>query len=134
MDKIQENMRGFVHISLTHPEWKTVTIPFDVPPKFTINPAQIIILNAELNKPIQRSVRIANNYADDFEVETVSSQNNLIKLLSQTKVENSYQFELEITPPNIKGQEQIFTDILLINIKGGQKIKIPCRGFYLIKE
>jgi hypothetical protein len=133
-DKIQENMRGFIHISLTHPEWKTVTIPFDVPPKFTIKPAQIIILNAEPNKPMQRSVRIVNNYAGDFEVETMSSQNNLIRLLSQTKVENSYQFELEINPPNVEGQGQVFTDILLINIKGGQKIEIPCRGFYLIKE
>ena len=32
-EKMQEGMRGYIHISLTHPEWDTVSIPFEVVPK-----------------------------------------------------------------------------------------------------
>jgi hypothetical protein len=132
--KIQENMRGFIHINLDHPEWKSITIPFNVPSMFTIEPPQIIIFDAEPKKPIQRPLRIVSNFGKEFEVDAVSSQNNLIKALSQEKGDGYYQFELEILPPDNKNNVQVFTDTLFIQIKDGQKIEIPCNGFYLIKE
>lgn len=133
-EKLQESMRGYIHISLTHPEWKRVSIAFEVLPRFTINPPQIIVLNAEPQEPIKRHVWIVSSQDKDFEVESVSSQNDFIKALSWKKVGNGYQFELEITPPDVEGERRIFTDIFFVNIKGGQKIEIPCHGFYLIRE
>ncbi len=133
-EKIQENMKGFIHISLKHPEWKTVTIPFNVSPIFTIEPSQIIIFNAEPKKPLQKSVRIASSLGKEFDVEAVSSQNNFIKVLSQKKGETDYLLDLEITPPDTTNTEQVFTDTLFIKIKSGPKIEIPCNGFYLVKE
>lgn len=133
-EKIKENMRGYIHIGLDHPEWHEVAISFYVQPMFTINPPQIVLLNTEPQKPIQISIRIINNFGKDFEVGTLSSQNNLIKVSGQKKTENGYQLDLEITPPAPKGEEQIFTDTFLINIKDGPKIEIPCNGFYLIDE
>ena len=133
-EKVHENMRGFIHISLDHPEWTSITIPFNVPSMFTIEPPQIIIFDAEPKKPIQRPLRIASNFGKEFEVDAVSSQNNLIKVLNQKKGDSDYQFELEITPPDSGKNEQVFKDTLFIEIKDGPKIEIPCNGFYLIED
>jgi hypothetical protein len=143
VEKIQENMRGFIQIRLNHPEWKAITIAFHVPSMFTITPPQMIIFEAEPNKPIQRSVKIVSNFDKDFEIEGVSSKNNLIKLINQNKGEHQYQLELEITPPNIKnnaissaaeGQGQTFEETIFIKIKDCPTMEIPCNGFYLIKD
>jgi len=133
-ENVRENMRGYIHINLTHPEYKTVKIPFDVITRFTINPPQIMVLNAEPKVPVKRDIWIINIFGQDFEVESVSSQNNFVKLLSQNKVSNNYQLELEITPPDIEGDQQVFTDVLYVKIRSGEKIAIPCQGLYLIKE
>jgi hypothetical protein len=136
-------MRGFIQIRLNHPEWKAITIAFHVPSMFTITPPQMIIFEAEPNKPIQRSVKIVSNFDKDFEIEGVSSKNNLIKLINQNKGEHQYQLELEITPPNIKnnaissaaeGQGQTFEETIFIKIKDCPTMEIPCNGFYLIKD
>ncbi|MFQ6034718.1 MAG: DUF1573 domain-containing protein [Sedimentisphaerales bacterium] len=133
-EKIRRNMRGYVHILLTHPEWKTVSIPFDVLTRFIIDPPQIIVLNAKPQEPVKRYVWIRSIYGPDYEVESASSQNDFVKLLSQKKVGQDYQFELEITPPDVEGQQQIFTDVFYVRIKQGETIEIPCRGFYLTRE
>ncbi|MDH5203928.1 MAG: DUF1573 domain-containing protein [Nitrospirota bacterium] len=133
-ENLRENMRGYIHIILTHPEWKRVSIPFNVLTRFIIDPPQIIVLDAEPKEPIKRYVWIHNIYGQDFEVESASSQNNFIRLLSQKKVGLDYQFELEITPPDVEGERQIFTDVFYVNIKEGEKIEIPCHGFYVTRE
>jgi len=133
-EKMRENMRGYIHINLTHPEWKTARIAFDVMTRFTIEPPQIMVLNAEPKEPIKKYVWIHSIFGTDFEIESVSSQNNFVKLLRQRKVDHDHQFELEITPPEIKGERQVFTDVIYVKIIGGEKIEIPCHGLYLIKE
>jgi len=133
-EKLRENMRGYIHIILTHPEWETVSIGFDVLTRFIIDPPQIIVLDAEPKEPVKRYLWIRSIYGQDFEVESASSQNNFIRLLSQKKDGYNYQIELEITPPDVEGEQQIFTDVLHINIKEAETIKIPCRGFYLTRE
>jgi hypothetical protein len=129
MEKLEKNSKGRIHISLTHPQCNALTVLFDVLPKFTINPPLIIAFNAEPQKPILRKVWVLNNYSGDFEIESVSSKDDTIKVRSQEKIRNGYQFEVEITPPAAEGAAQ-FTDVLFINIKGDEKLEIACRGFY----
>ena len=133
-ENIRENVRGYVHILLTHPDWNKVSIPFDVLTKFTINPPQIMVHNAEPNEPVIKYMAIQSIFGQDFEIESVSSQNNFVKLLRRRKVGYSHQFELEITPPAIEGKKQIFTDVIYVKIKDGEKIEIPCHGLYAIKD
>jgi hypothetical protein len=129
MEKLQKNLKGRITIGLTHPQCNTLTVLYDVLPKFTINPPLIIVFNAEPQKPITRKVSVLNNYSGDCEIESVSSKADTIKVLSQEKIRNGYQFEVEITPPAAEGATQ-FTDVLFINIKGQEKLEITCRGFY----
>ncbi len=130
IEKLQENQSGLIAISLNHPTVSEVTITYNTLPEFKTNPPVIIVFNAEPNKPVKRDVWILNNYGQDFEVESVSSKSGIIKVLSQKKIDNRYEFNLEITPPPIEGKKRIFTDVFSVNIKGGEKLEISCRGFY----
>jgi hypothetical protein len=134
IEKLKKSPRGYVRISLTHPKCGLVTILYSVLPEFEITPRSILALNAEPQKPIKRKVWILNNYGEDFEVESVSSKKDIIKVLSRQKVGNRYKFELEITPPAPVGKRAFFTDVFYVNMKGGQKLSINCRGFYSKKK
>jgi hypothetical protein len=89
-----------------------------------------IISNPEPQKPVTRDLWIFNNYGQDFEIESTSSQNNRIKVLSQEKISNGYHLNVEITPPADDSEQKIFTDSLIIHIKGKEPLEINCRGFF----
>ena len=131
MEKLQENLRGRVNISMSHPQGNLATIPYSVLPKYTVNPPLIIIFNAEPEKPILRTISVLNNYHKEFEIESLTSENNIVtlKVKEQKKINNGYQLEVEITPPAADGKTK-FTDSLSLNIKGGEKLPIRCNGYY----
>ncbi len=129
-EKLQKNLNGFVEISLTHPAADKITITYSALPEFKTNPPVIIIFKVEPQKPVKREIWILNNYNEDFEIESTSSKNDIIKVLSQEKISSGYHLEVEITPPAAESKQRIFTDVFSINIKGGKKLEITCRGFY----
>lgn len=130
VEKLRKGMSGFIEISLTHPECGTITIPFTALSPFEVNPPQIILFNAEPQKPMERDLWVLSNYGEEFEIESASSQNNMIKVLNQQKIHNGYQLKLQITPPAAETSQRLFTDMLSVSIKGGDKLTIACRGFY----
>lgn len=130
IEKLKKSLNGRIEISLTHPQGDTVIIPFKALPRFKISPPSIIAFNAEPQKPIHKELWILNNYDEDFEIESTSSKNGIIKVLSQKKVDNRYQFELEIMPPAAQDKKRVFSDVFYVNIKGGEKLHVNCRGFY----
>jgi hypothetical protein len=131
IEKLQKNLKGRINISLDHPNGKAAIILFSVLPKYTVNPPLLIIFNAEPNKPIVRKISVLNNYGKDFEIESVSSKNDIVamKLLEQKKLRNGYQLDVEITPPAADGKPR-FTDEFSLNIKGGENLSIKCNGYY----
>ena len=131
VEKLRKELNGRIEITLTYPESYVIAIPFEVLPRFKITPPSLIIYRGELGKPVTKEVWILSNYDEDFEVESTSTQEGAIKVLSQEKIDNRYKFELEITPPaSKKGRKGFFTDTFFVNIKGGEKLKVACRGFY----
>jgi hypothetical protein len=130
LDKIKNSIEGTITIGLTHPQCDTVIIPFNVLAKFEFNPKTLVVLKAKPQQPVTRKLWLLNNYNEDFEIESVASEKGTIKVLSQQKVGPRYEFELEITPPPALNDIKFFTDILTVNIKGGEKQTINCRGFY----
>lgn len=131
MEMLQQNHKGRINISLDHPNGNEAIVLFSVLPKYTVNPPLIIIFNAEPEKPIMRTVSVLNNYHKDFEIESLSSENDLvsIKILEKKKISNGYQLEVEITPSVGEGKMR-FTDLLSLNIKDGEKLSIRCNGYY----
>jgi len=130
-EKLLKSLKGRINISLDHPKGDGAIILYSVLPKYTINPPLLIIFNAEPNKPIVRKISVLNNYGKDFEIESVSSKNDIVamKLLEQKKLRNGYQLDVEITPPANEGQPK-FTDEFSLNIKGGESLSIRCNGYY----
>lgn len=129
VEKLNENPKGRINISLTHPEEKVVTILFDMLPKFSITPSSIFLINALPQKPVVRKVSVLDNYGGAFEIESCSSQNNMVKLLGLETISSGYQLDLEITPPPSEGKN-IFSEALMIKIKGGDELVVICHGFY----
>ena len=129
MEKLNENPKGRINISLTHPEEKAVVILFDMLPKFSTIPSSFFIVNAIPQQPILKKVSVLNNYAGAFEIESFSSKNNTVKILGQEKISSGYQLDVEITPPPHEGK-LIFTEALTIKIKGGNELVVTCQYFY----
>ncbi|MCJ7693061.1 MAG: DUF1573 domain-containing protein [Sedimentisphaerales bacterium] len=128
--KLQKNPNGRIDIELTHPSTDRVTVNYNLLSRFKVDPPKIIVFNAEPNKPTKKEVWILNNYGEDFEIESASSEKGIIKILSQEKVDGRYKFELEITPPETEDLRKIFTDELTVRIKDGEKLRVTCRGFF----
>lgn len=130
-EKLQKNLKGRINISLNHPQGKTATILYSVLPKYTVNPPLLIIFNAEPKSPIVRTISILNNYGKDFEIDSLSSEHDVvsIKILEKKKISNGYQLDVEITPPAAEGKTK-FTDLLSVSIKDGDKLPIRCNGYY----
>ena len=132
-DKLRRSTTGVAEISLTHPQCKQISIPFDALPKFKINPPVLILWDAEPEKPVERDIWVLNNYQEDFEIESVTSSNNYAKVLAQEKTHNGYKLKVEVMPPAVSGQSR-FTDVLFVKIKDSdEKLGISCRGFYATK-
>ncbi len=130
VNKLKNGLAGAITIGLTHPQCDTVIIPFSVLARFEFNPRTLVILKAKPQQPTTRKVWLLNNYEEDFEIESVTSEKGTIKVLSQQKAGPRYEFNLEIMPPPVQNGMKFFTDILTVNIKGGEKQVITCRGFY----
>ena len=129
IERLNENPKGRINISLTHPEEKMAQIAFDMLPKFSISPSPIFIINAFPQKPIIRKVSVINNYAGPFEIEAFSSPNNTIKVLGQEKISDGYQLLVEMTPPASEGKA-FFRDVLVVKIKDSKELLVICQGFY----
>jgi len=130
LEKLKEVLRGRIEIGITHPQCNVVTTIFNTLSRFQVNPRPIIVHEAKPQASIVMKVQIVNNYEEDFEIESLSSKKGSIKVLGQERLLNGYELELQITPPAAKGKSRVFADTFLVNIKGAEKLEIPCNGFY----
>jgi len=135
IEAMPKNFKGRININLTHPEGKTATILFSVLPTYTVRPSMIIVWDTEPGKPVVKKIDVINNYYKDFEIESVTSKDNMIgiKVLEQREITNGYQLDVELTPPAVEN-ETSFKEELSINIKNGEKLAIRCSGQYSIRK
>jgi hypothetical protein len=134
MEKLQKALRGQVAIELTHPQCKKISIVSDALAEFKVDPRVIYIRDAKPQKPVTRQVRIFSNYNEDVEVESASSKKGFVKVISDEKIRNGYQCELQITPPAAASKSRVFTDVFTVKLKGGQELRITCYGHFSTKN
>jgi len=131
VEAMPKNLKGRIDINLTHPEGKIATILFSVVPEFTIRPSMILVWDAEPEKPVEQKIDVLNNYHKDFEIESLTSRDNIIgvKVLEQKKITYGYQLKVELIPPALENKVN-FMDEFFIKIKDGKKLAISCKGYY----
>jgi hypothetical protein len=133
MEKLQKRTSGLINISLAFSEPdeepETVTIIFQALSRFTLRPSMLFVYYDKLEEPIQKTLWITNNYGEDFEVESTTSKEGIIKVLKQDKVGDRYRLELQITPNSDQDNKRLH-DTFTINLKSGEKLEVPCRGIY----
>ena len=104
MARLEQTMNGRIEIELTHPEYKTVSIGVNTLPRFKVSPRPIVVREARQNNVVTKTVRVQNNYQDNFELDTVYSKKGTVKFLSSQKLSDGYDLKLNITPPARKGR------------------------------
>lgn len=130
MNKLEAAQDGRIEIGLTHPECDSINVGINTVPKFRISPRSIVVSGAEPRKPILKKVRILHNYNEDFELESAYSNKNLVRVVGNSRIRDGYELELEITPPDTGGKSRIFTELFSLKTKSGDRLEIPCSGFY----
>jgi len=132
-DKHQKRPSGFISINLTHPELDNVNIRFNTKQRFELKPTGVFLLNPRPDEPNINKVSIVSNYDEEFEIESTSSEKGLSKVVSQRAIKDGYRLEVEITPPP-PDETRMFTDVVNVNLKGGETLKIKCYVRYLNKS
>ncbi|MHC4292759.1 MAG: DUF1573 domain-containing protein [Planctomycetota bacterium] len=130
MEKISKTKNGNITIQLDHPQCKQVSIPFKVIPEFQTKPKGLTLLKVEPEQPVTRELWVLSNYNEEFEIESVTSQNGYAKATNKEKNGNRYKIDLEITPPKPTSKKNIFRDKILVKIKDGEKLEVSCYGVY----
>jgi len=129
-EKLKKGPRGQVEISLTHPGCKSVRIIYETQAEFKTDPRVVYIRDAEAQKAVIKKFSVLSNYNEDFEIESTSSQKGIVKVLTEKKLSNGYEFELQITPPAFDSKRRVFTDVFFVKLKGGQRLQTTCYGIY----
>jgi hypothetical protein len=130
IEKLKKHSRGTIRIALTHPGAPSANITYQVVPEFQINPNAIVLRNVKAQRAEKRKVSVVNNYGRDFEIESIRSQKDAIRVVSREKVDKEYKLNLEIIPPVTEENGRVFRDVLSVKIKDGPDLTMSCRGFY----
>ena len=133
LEKHKKRSRGLIAISLTHPELEKVNIRFTTKQRFESKPTGVFLLNPRPQEPNINKVSIVSNYGEEFEIESTSSEKGLAKVIGQQAIKGGYRLEVEITPPPPDDETRMFTDMVNVNLKGGETLKIKCYVRYLSK-
>lgn len=132
-DKHQKHPSGLISINLTHSELNRITIRFSTKKRYQLKPTGVYLLNPRPQKPNINKVSITSNYDEDFEIESTSSEKGTAKVIRQRTIADGYQLYVEITPPP-PDETHSFDDIVNVNLKGGQTLRIKCYVHYLSKK
>jgi len=134
LDNLRKNLNGSILFTLNHPKCQETRITFSCLREFEASPSVIILRNAVAGEVQKRSIFLTSNYNKPIEIDSVTSDKGILKMVNQQETENRFQFDVDITPPPQDGKLRVFSDVLRIKIKGKEEITVPCRGFYKIGQ
>jgi hypothetical protein len=140
IEKLKTNPTGYLTLEISHPQGNVaVRMDYNEMPEYSHQSLFNKFL-AEPLKPQTQTITVKNNLGRDFEIESVTSQEKTIKLISKTKKETgnvkSYVLELEVTPPALTKEDLASTgqisciDKLFIKIKDGPTLTTTCNIYY----
>ncbi len=135
MDKLTVNLKGDVTIGIDHTDGNAIEVPFEVLPKYTVSPKELLLFGPNSEEPIVKKVSVVSNYGRDFAIESMVSKtgNVAVKVLRQREIDAGYELDLEIMFQSFR-EAGLYADEFSVQIKGGEKLTIPCRIWYTKKN
>ena len=135
MNELSANLKGNVTIGISHTDGNALIVPFDVMPKYTVSPKDLLLLGSASDQPIVKKISVLNNYNQEFAIESVASKGDTVavKVLRQRKLETGYELDVEVTPREPQN-DGLVTDELSVQIESGETLRIPCRLWYTKKR
>jgi hypothetical protein len=132
VENLRKYLGGYLVMNLSHSACKVVRLQYNCPKQFEASPSIIIIRDAVIGQTAKRVIYLTSNYNEAIEIESITSDEGVIKVTGQEKTENRFKFDVDInSPPPLKGSKlRVFSDTLHIKIKDKGQIDVPCRGFY----
>jgi len=130
VDNLRKNLSGYVVFDINHPKCNSVRMQYTCLKEFETSPSVIIIRDAVVGEIQKRTIYLTSNYNEPIEIESVSSDKSIIKVIGQEKTENRFKFDVEVAPPLQDGKSRVFSDTLHIKLKNKESIDVSCRGFY----
>jgi hypothetical protein len=130
MANLRNNLNGAIVFTLTHSKCEEIRVTYSCLKEFETSPSVIIIRNAVVGEIQKRTIYLTSNYNQPIDIEAVTADKGIIKVIKQEKTENSFKFDVEIAPPLSEGKSRVFSDTLHIKLKGKEPLDVPCRGFY----
>ncbi|MHC5059865.1 MAG: DUF1573 domain-containing protein [Planctomycetota bacterium] len=132
MTKLKENLKGTIKIGVTHPDSGIINIKYSTMALFDVSRPRIVIQNADPQKPVDKTVWITSNYGDEIEIESITSLNGNMEVLSREAEEEGVKLEVRVVPP-AQGDKskRYFRDELKIKVKNNKDdLVIRCNGWY----
>jgi hypothetical protein len=127
---LHKYLNGAIVFTITHPECGSIRVQYNCLKEFETSPSVVIIRNAVVGEIQKRTIYITSNYNQPIEIESITSDKGIIKVVDREKTENQYKLVAEIAPPLQEGKLRIFSDTLRIKLAGKEPMNISCRGFY----
>ena len=134
MVNLRKNLNGSILFTINDPKCKEVRVQFSCLKEYETSPSVIFIRNAIVGEIQKRTIYLTSNYNQPIEIESVTSDKGIIKVINQEKTENRFKFDVEIAPPLPDGKSRVFSDTLRIKIKGKEQLDVACSGFYKISQ
>lgn len=127
--------KGTFQLKLTRPDYGMLHIPFDLLPNYSVNPAQLILFNAEPGKKELRKIHVLDNYVAeggqaDLTVDSVTSDHKSVSVTKTEKIKDGLVLYAEIDPPVLDEGERSFSDEIRVQVKGGEELTVTVRIFY----
>jgi hypothetical protein len=129
IELLKTSLDGSMRFTITHPDVASVSVTYTTPAEFAAQPASIVLLKTTPLVREEQDVWVRSTTGREFEIESVTSQNGYLQVLSQERLDGSYRMKLAITPPR-HDEELTFFDVLTIRIRNSSPLKVTCTGFY----
>jgi hypothetical protein len=125
-----------IAVDLDHPDYKTVTVPFEVIQPLQATPLQVFVFKAKVGEPVAKMVQVQDNEADPNTASQVAVASVTAKYGSRVEVRSvaptnaGCNLNLEIWPARGKESEAFSSDQLVVKLKDGREVTVPLRVFF----
>jgi hypothetical protein len=129
---------GSIMVSLSHADYKRITVAFNVVQPMEAKPAQILVFGAKADEPIVETVQLQDNQIQPnagvaIEIASVTARNgSRVALRGVTPNKTGCDLNLEIWPARDKETEAFSSDQLVVRLKDGRELTVPLRVFYQV--